>query len=66
MSIMENPLIMVLHGAIISVVLYLVMKFALKQSDIKALTRSVLSGLLVSIYMIVFGHGLPKQINSNL
>ena len=63
---MENPLIMVLHGAIISVVLYLVMKFALKQSDIKALTRSVLSGLLVSIYMIVFGHGLPKQINSNL
>ena len=57
---------MVFHGALIAAVLYLVMKFALKQSDIKALTRSVLIGLLVSIYMIVFGHGLPTHINSNL
>ena len=63
---MENPLIMVLHGALIAVVLYLVMKFMLRQSDTKALTRSVLIGLLVAAYMIVFGHSLPKRINSNL
>lgn len=63
---MESPLTMVLHGALIATVLYLVMKFMLGQSDIKALTRSVLIGLLVSAYMIVFGHGLPKHINSNL
>ena len=63
---MEGPLTMVFHGALIAVVLYLLMKFALRQSDKKALTRSVLIGLLVSIYMIVFGHGLPTRVNSNL
>ena len=63
---MEGPLTMVFHGALIAVVLYLLMKFALRQSDKKALTRSVLIGLLVSIYMIVFGHGLPNRVNSNL
>jgi len=63
---MENPLIMVLHGALIATVFYLVMKFMLRQSDIKALSRSVLIGLLAASYMIIFGHGLPKHINSNL
>jgi hypothetical protein len=62
----ESPLMMLLHGAIIAVGLYLLMRHLLKQSYSQALTRSVLLGLLVSSYMIVFGHGLPTKINSNL
>jgi hypothetical protein len=62
----EGPLTMVLHGALVAVVLYLLMKYVLGQSDAKALTRSVLLGLLVAVYMLVFGHGLPNRVNSNL
>jgi len=62
----EGPLVMVFHGALIAVVAYLLMVYLLKQSNIKALTRSVLLGLLVAAYMIIFGHKLPTSINSNL
>lgn len=62
----EGPLVMVAHGALIAVVAYLLMIYLLKQSNTKALTRSVLLGLLVAAYMIVFGHKLPTSVNSNL
>ena len=62
----EGPLIMVLHGGIIAVILFVVMKYILKQSDTKAMSRSVLCGLLAASYMIVFGHNLPTKINTNL
>jgi len=63
---MEGPLTHVLHGAIIAAVLYVVMKFGLKQRDAKALSRSVLGGLLAAAYMIVFGHKMPGRVNSQL
>ena len=63
---MEGPLTMVFHGALAAVLLYLVMKFLLGQSDTKALSRSVLIGLLLAAYMIIFGHGLPVRINPAL
>ena len=63
---MEGPLTMVLHGAIIAVFLYLVMKFGLKQSESMAMSRSVLIGLLAAAYMIIFGHKMPGKINSAL
>ena len=63
---MESPLTMILHGALIAIFLYLVMKFIFEHSHIKALTRSVLIGLLLAAYMVVFGHDLPKRINYNL
>lgn len=63
---MENALMMLVHSIIISVILYIIMKFFLKQSDPKALDRSVLIGAFVLIYMILFGHGLPRQINKNI
>jgi len=63
---MEGPLEMVLHGAIIAGIAYLLMIYLLKQSNTVALTRSVLFGLLTSVYMIVFGHKLPTSINPNL
>ncbi len=60
---METTLLHLLHSVIIVVVLYLVMKFALKQSHTMALTRSVLVGAVALIYMILFGHGLPTHLN---
>ena len=54
---MERGLMMLLHSAIIGVVLYLIMVFALKQSKPVAENRSLLIASLVLIYMILFGHG---------
>ena len=59
----EGPLIMVFHGSIIAAVLFVVMKYILKQPDNKAISRSVLCGLLAASYMIVFGHNLPTKMN---
>ena len=63
---MEGALTMLVHAIIIAIFLYVVMKFALNQSNAKAIDRSVLIGALVLIYMILFGHGLPKHINKNI
>jgi hypothetical protein len=42
------------------------MVFGLKQKPVVAENRSILLAALVLIYMILFGHGLPKSINKNL
>jgi hypothetical protein len=39
------------------------MKFVLGQSQNMALNRSILIGALALAYMILFGHGLPTQVN---
>lgn len=63
---MESPLTMVLHGFIIAIVIYLLLRFALGQADEVAQSRAILFGLLSASYMIVFGHGLPNKVNPNL
>jgi hypothetical protein len=63
---MEGALMMLVHAIIIAIVLYFIMKFALSQSNEKAIDRSVLIGALVLIYMILFGHGLPTHMNKNI
>lgn len=63
---MERGLMMLLHSVIIGVLLYLVMIYLLKQSQVIAENRSVLIGAVILIYMVVFGHGLPNRINRNL
>lgn len=60
---MNSTITHLLHAVVITIVLYLVMKFALGQSCDMAMTRSVLIGAVVLIYMILFGHGLPTRIN---
>jgi putative effector of murein hydrolase len=60
---MEGPLIHVFHAFIITLILYVLMKFALRQSQKMALNRSILVGAVSLIYMILFGHGLPTYIN---
>ena len=63
---MENGLTMVLHSVIIGIALYLIMFYILKQNQVVAENRSILIAALATIYMILFGHGLPTSINKNL
>lgn len=57
---------MLLHSVIIGLVLYFVMIYVLKQRAAVAENRSILISAFILIYMILFGHGLPKSINKNL
>ena len=57
---------MVVHSVIIALVLYLFMRYILKQSQSVAEDRSVLIGAIVVIYMVLFGHSLPGKINKNI
>jgi hypothetical protein len=63
---MESGFTMLIHSAIITTILYVIMKFILKQSEIISQNRSLLIGSLALIYMILFGHGLPTHINKNI
>ena len=63
---MERGLVMFFHSAIIAIVLYFLMTMGLKQSSAVAEDRSVLIGALALAYMILFGHGLPGSVNSNI
>ena len=63
---MERGSTMLLHATVIGVVLYLLMIYVFKQSSIVAENRSILCAAIVLIYMILFGHGLPTNINKNL
>ena len=63
---MESGFTMFIHSAIISVILYVIMKFLLKQSEMVAQDRSILIGALTLVYMIMFGHSLPTHINKNI
>jgi hypothetical protein len=62
----ERGLTMLVHSVVIGIALYAVMVFLLKQSPVVAENRSILIASAVLIYMIVFGHGLPGRMNSQL
>ena len=63
---MESGFTMLIHSAIITTILYIIMKFILKQSEMISQNRSLLIGSLALIYMILFGHDLPTNINKNI
>ena len=64
---MSAPLNHVLHAVIVSLLLYVIMRFVLKQSELKSQTRSVFMGLVAGLYMIMFGHQFPpSQLNNNI
>jgi len=60
---MEGALNHLFHAFIITIILYVIMKFVLRQSQNMALNRSILVGAIALIYMILFGHGWPTHIN---
>jgi hypothetical protein len=55
-----------LHSIILGVLLYFFMLFVLKQSYSVSQDRSMLLAALAFIYMMLFGHSLPKSINRNI
>ena len=61
---MDTALRHLFHASIITIILYVIMKFILKQSCAMSLNRSILIGALSLIYMILFGHGMPTHINN--
>jgi len=63
---MESGRMMLLHSVIIGFVLYLFMVFVLGQKSVVAENRSILIAAFVLIYMILFGHGIPRAINKDL
>jgi TRAP-type C4-dicarboxylate transport system permease small subunit len=57
---------MLVHAAMIGAVIYMVMRFVLNQSALVAEDRSIVIAAIVLIYMVMFGHGMPNQLNRNL
>ena len=62
----ERGLMHLFHSVVIGVVLYLALVYGLKWSAGKSENMSILVGGLALVYMVMFGHGLPTKINSNL
>jgi hypothetical protein len=62
----ERGAVMLAHSAMIGIAIYLMMRFVFNQSQFVAEDRSIVIGAFVLIYMIMFGHGMPGQINKNL
>ena len=63
---MERGLMMLLHSCIIGLILYIMMVFVFKQKEAVAENRSILITSVILIYMILFGHGIPNKLNSEL
>ena len=63
---MEKGRMMLVHAIIIGILLYIFMFFALGQRQSVAENRSILLAALILVYMILFGHGLPRSMNTNL
>jgi len=63
---MEKGRMMLVHAIIIGILLYIFMFFILGQRQGVAENRSILLAALILVYMILFGHGLPRSINTNL
>ena len=63
---MDRGIVMVFHAFLLGLLLYILMVFGLKQSKAVAEDRSVLLAGVVLVYMVLFGHGLPKRINGNI
>jgi len=62
----DSSVTMVLHSIVITAVLFVIMTMVFNQNREKALNRSILAGSIILIYMILYGHGMPTKINSNL
>jgi len=62
----ERGSMMLSHAAMIGAVIYMVMRFVLNQSALVAEDRSIVIAAFVLIYMVMFGHGMPNQLNRNL
>ena len=62
----ERGAIMLAHSAMIGIVIYMMMRYLFNQSALVAEDRSIVIMAFVLIYMVMFGHGMPTQLNRNL
>ena len=62
----ERGAIMLAHSAMIGIVIYMMMRFLFNQPSLVAEDRSIVIASFVLIYMVMFGHGMPYQLNKNL
>ncbi len=62
----ERGATMLAHSAMIGIAIYLMMRYVFKQSPFVAEDRSIVIAAFILIYMVMFGHGLPGQMNKNL
>lgn len=51
---------------IVAVILFVIMRYPLKQSYPKAITRSALIATIIMLYLVLFGYSLPTKFNKNL
>ena len=56
----------VTHGLIFGVISYFVMVNVLEQQQEVAVDRSILLTSVAIAYMVLFGHGLPNNVNKNI
>ena len=63
---MEGGLSMLWHSFLIATIVYLLMVYVLGISTSRSMNRSLVVGSCSLIYMILFGHRLPININSNI
>jgi hypothetical protein len=57
-----DPLTHLLHASVLTVILFIGMRFGLQQSQTMSLNRSILIGAFALMYMILFGHKLPTRL----
>jgi TRAP-type C4-dicarboxylate transport system permease small subunit len=62
----ERGGVMLAHSAMIGIAIYLMMRYVFNQSALVAEDRSIVIGAFVLIYMVMFGHGMPGQMNRNI
>jgi hypothetical protein len=58
---MESSMDMLMHSAGIAVIIFLVLRFLLKQKKDQAEARAMLIGALSLVYMLIWGHGAPSS-----
>jgi len=56
----ESPRMMIVHGLILMVILYLIMTMVLKQTPKLAESRAVTIGAIAIVYMVHYGHKMPS------
>lgn len=53
-------IMMILHAIFVAIIVYIILKFLIGQPAVVARRNSIWVGIFVLIYMLVFGHRLPR------
>ena len=62
----ENVINIQIYSLITSFFIFIIMKYLLKKDVKKCQNTSSIIGSLVVIYIVIFGLGLPTEVNKNI